>query len=172
MAQNIEIKARIEDRELILSRARELSTDQEQMILQEDIFFSTSSGRLKLRIFSESEGKLIYYERNDTHGPKASFYTISSTTEPRKLCQVLTQALGVRAVVRKSRTLIMHGRTRIHLDEVEDLGNFLELEVVLDDGESLQVGEKEAVDIMGKLGIEKNSLIDVAYVDLLASKNV
>ncbi|MEA3135139.1 MAG: hypothetical protein QOG17_2985, partial [Gammaproteobacteria bacterium] len=69
--------------------------------------------------------------------------------------------------VRKHRKLYLAGRTRIHLDEVERLGHFLELEVVLADDELPEIGVREARVLMEKLGIEAHQLIDEAYVDLL-----
>jgi len=69
--------------------------------------------------------------------------------------------------VRKARTLFLVGRTRIHLDEVEGLGHFMELEVVLREGESTEAGVREAHGLMERLGVKAAQLIDRAYVDLL-----
>jgi predicted adenylyl cyclase CyaB len=68
--------------------------------------------------------------------------------------------------VRKHRTLYLAGRTRVHVDRVEGLGDFLELEVVLDDGESVDAGTREAENLMATLGIEASDLVQGAYVDL------
>ena len=62
---------------------------------------------------------------------------------------------------------IMAGRTRIHLDRVEDLGHFLELEVVMTDGEPAEAGVAIAHALLAKLGIAPDQLIERAYVDLL-----
>jgi len=77
-------------------------------------------------------------------------------------------AYGQAGRVRKHRTLFLAGRTRIHLDKVEGLGDFLELEVVLEEGESAEKGVQEAHGLMAKLGIEPSQLIEDAYVDLLS----
>ena len=69
--------------------------------------------------------------------------------------------------MRKQRRLFLAGRTRIHLDRVESLGDFVELEVVLADGETAQAGEQEAIRLMAQLGIDSSQLIEHAYVDLL-----
>ncbi|MBK7190771.1 MAG: class IV adenylate cyclase [bacterium] len=102
------------------------------------------SGRLKLRAFAEGHGELIYYRRADAVGPKESFYTIAPVEDPDALRRALTLALGAVGRVRKRRTLYLVGRTRVHLDRVEGLGEFLELEVVLLDDETAEVGEAEA----------------------------
>jgi predicted adenylyl cyclase CyaB len=70
-------------------------------------------------------------------------------------------------VVRKRRTVRMVGRTRVHLDEVEGLGRFIELEVMLQPGEPLERGVAEARDLMTTLGIEESQLVSQAYIDLL-----
>tara|TARA_A100000171_G_C2105218_1_gene131935 strand:+ start:528 stop:845 length:318 start_codon:yes stop_codon:yes gene_type:complete len=84
------------------------------------------------------------------------------------LREALTQAYGQSGRVQKRRRLFLAGRTRIHLDEVEGLGHFLELEVVLKCGEPSDVGVEEAHGLMAKLGVEHSQLVEEAYVDLLA----
>ena len=81
---------------------------------------------------------------------------------------VLTVAYGMTGRVVKQRTLYLAGRTRIHLDRVEGLGDFVELEVVLEDGESAAAGMREAEDLMARLGIDPSALVEGAYVDLLS----
>ena len=76
-------------------------------------------------------------------------------------------ALGVRGVVRKKRYLYLAGQTRIHLDDVEGLGQFMELEVVLRDGQSDADGQSIAEDLMAKLGVRTEDLLEGAYMDLL-----
>ena len=137
------------------------------MIQQEDTFFATQRGRLKLREFAADNGELIYYERPDAPGPKESRYCISQTRDPRGLCEALTAALGTECVVRKTRHLFLAGQTRIHLDEVDGLGHFVEIEVVLQRGQKAEDGVKVAQDLMIRLGIREEDLIEKAYVDLL-----
>jgi adenylate cyclase class IV len=136
-------------------------------IEQDDTFFVCRNGRLKLRTFAPHRGELIFYRRADQSGPKESFYLRSVTSDPNIMREALGLAYGEAGRVRKQRTLYMIGRTRVHLDRVEELGDFLELEVVLDDNESLDVGTREAQDLMTRLGIGHSQLIDHAYVDLL-----
>ncbi|ABQ25724.1 class IV adenylate cyclase [Geotalea uraniireducens] len=167
MARNIEIKARIENVEAIIPKAAALADKGPIEILQDDTFFTCPNGRLKLRAFSSTEGELIFYRRPDQAGPKESFYLISPTSAPDVLRESLSLAYGQVGRVRKHRTLFLAGRTRIHLDRVEDLGHFLELEVVLSDGEAMETGKEIAQDLIGKLGIASIQLIEGAYVDLL-----
>ncbi len=168
MARNIEIKARIESIESLLPLAAKIANEGPIEIVQDDTFFACPNGRLKLRSFSEHDGQLIFYQRPDSAGPKESFYVISPTSSPDTLRRVLSLAYGESGRVRKHRTLFMAGRTRIHLDKVEELGYFLELEVVLAEGETNEAGISVAHELLEKLSVSMHQLVEEAYIDLLA----
>ncbi|OPJ79366.1 hypothetical protein AV530_014179 [Patagioenas fasciata monilis] len=125
---------------------------------------------VELRRTPDGRGELIFYERPDTTGPKLSRFTITPTDDPDGLEAVLGQALGVLGVVRKERLLFLVGQTRVHLDSVEGLGDFLELEVVLSEEQSVEDGERVAHELMKELGVEEEDLISGAYLDLLLAK--
>jgi predicted adenylyl cyclase CyaB len=169
MPQNVEIKARIASREEIAAKVALMANGPVVELFQDDTFFTCDSGRLKLRRFSDNEGELIFYQRSDQKGPKTSFYLRSQTTDPKGLHDVLVRAYGETARVRKSRLFYLIGRTRVHLDRVEVLGDFLELEVVLEENEPPQNGVIEAHRLMENLGIEPSQLLEGAYADLLKS---
>ncbi|HMN78902.1 MAG TPA: class IV adenylate cyclase [Burkholderiaceae bacterium] len=170
MPRNIEIKASIASIDALTPLAAAIADQGPFEIRQDDTFFACPAGRLKLRAFSAGDGELIFYRRPDQQGPKESFYLRSPTSAPDSLREALTLAYGQTGRVRKHRTLFLAGRTRIHLDSVDGLGSFLELEVVLDDEEPAEAGVREAHELMARLGIEPSRLIDGAYVDLLADK--
>jgi len=167
MATNIEIKARVGDFEALKARAESLSDQPLVIIPQEDIFFNTEKGRLKLRVQAPDKGTLIYYERPNQDGPKRSDYHLAETHDPENLKTVLSLALGVRGVVKKTRYLYMAGQTRIHLDEVEGLDYFMELEVVMRDDQDDAEGQSIAEDLMRRLGVQEGALIEGAYMDLI-----
>ena len=169
MASNIEIKARVRDFAEIQRRAEKLSDTPVQVIPQEDTFFQTPQGRLKLRVLAADRGQLIYYTRPDQEGPKRSDYHIYYTSDPQNLKRVLELAYGMRGVVRKTRYLYLVGQTRVHLDEVEGLGQFMELEVVMQAGQSDAQGQEIAEALMASLGVERGDLLDGAYMDLIKS---
>jgi predicted adenylyl cyclase CyaB len=171
MTRNIEIKARIESVEAISIKAAALADQGPIEILQDDTFFTCERGRLKLRAFSANEGQLIFYQLPNRTGPKESFFIISPTSSPDMLREALSLAYGQAGRIRKHRTLYLVGRTRLHLDRVEELGHFLELEVVLSEGEPSARGVEEAHKLMAALGIASTQLIEGAYVDLLAQKH-
>ena len=172
MPRNIEIKAYVDDLASVRAKAKELSKSDGQEIIQRDTFFNSSQGRLKLRYYlAGRDAELIFYNRPDQEGPKLSDYHIVKTNAPDDLSKVLEGAIGIRGEVRKTRWLYMVGQTRVHCDSVENLGDFAELEVCLEDDQTLEDGQKIAEDLMTKLGIDKSKLISGAYMDLLNKKS-
>ena len=169
MPANIEIKARVRNWVEFKSRAEKLSDTPVEVIPQEDTFFNVPRGRLKLRVLAQGRAQLIYYTRPDQEGPKRSDYEVFETQDPEVLKSILGRAYGIRGVVRKTRYLCLVGQTRVHLDDVEGLGQFMELEVVLREGQGDAEGRKIAEDLMASLGVERSDLIEDAYMDLLES---
>lgn len=169
MPSNIEIKARARNFDEIQARAEKLSSQPVEVIPQEDIFFNTPQGRLKLRILAGEKSQLIYYTRPDHQGPKRSDYHIFHTSDPEPLKRALELAYGIRGIVRKTRYLYLVGQTRVHLDDVEGLGSFMELEVVMQEGQSEAEGQAIAEDLMEHLGVARSDLLEGAYMDLLES---
>jgi predicted adenylyl cyclase CyaB len=167
MATNIEIKARARDFDELRRRAASLSDTPCEIIPQEDTFFHTPAGRLKLRVLDPDRAQLVYYTRPDQSGPKRSDYHLYHTSDPENLKTALTLALGVRGVVNKTRYLYLVGQTRVHLDDVEGLGKFMELEVVMRPDQSDDEGQRIAEDLMQKLGILPTDLLDGAYMDMI-----
>jgi predicted adenylyl cyclase CyaB len=168
MARNVEIKARVADPGRLRRAAEALATAAPVEIAQDDTFFRCASGRLKLRAFADGTGELIFYRRADARGPKTSHYEIVPVPCADALRAILSGAYGTVGRVRKRRVLVICGRTRIHLDDVAGLGHFVELEVVLADGEAEEAGIGEARALMEQLGVRDADLVEFAYVDLLA----
>ncbi len=169
MARNIEIKARVSDLSSARARLATLAAPA-QLIAQTDTFFIVPHGRLKVREFTDGSGELIAYERPDQPGPKASVYTRVECANADGLVCALSAALPMRGRIVKRRELFIVGRTRVHLDDVDGLGTFVELEVVLRDDESVQSGEAEARELLRALGISTDALVSAAYIDLLEAQ--
>lgn len=167
MARNVEVKARVGDLSAVRRIAASLARKPGMALEQTDTFFVVPRGRLKMREFGDGSGELISYERPDDTGPKTSRYRKVSCPDPAGLVDLLAMVLPVRGQVRKRREVLLVGRTRVHLDEVERLGTFVELEVVLEDGESVEAGEREAKALMAELSIPPSALVSGAYIDLL-----
>jgi predicted adenylyl cyclase CyaB len=167
MPRNVEIKARIAGVEALTPLAARLADTGPMVLEQDDTFFTCPNGRLKLRDQFAAGAELIFYQRADESGPKESFYVRTPVPDPDAMRTLLQRAYGQTGRVRKRRVLYLAGRTRIHLDAVAGLGEFLELEVVLRDGESAAEAVVEARTIMAALGIEPQQLLEGAYVDHL-----
>jgi predicted adenylyl cyclase CyaB len=167
MPRNVEIKARLRDLGATRRLVEAIADGPGQLVEQSDTFFRIEGARLKLRERSGDDAELIHYRRADAKGPKASEYATVLVRDAAALRELLAAALGVTGRVVKRRLVYRVGRTRIHLDEVQDLGSFLELEVELADGEAADLGVREAKRLMGALQIEEDALIAQAYVDLL-----
>ncbi len=167
MARNVEIKARAADLGGVRRKALAMASAPAERLTQVDTFFVVSKGRLKVREFGDGSGELIAYDRPDQPGPKSSSYAVTPAPDARGLVDALSRSLEVRGRVEKHREVVIVGRTRVHLDVVDGLGAFVELEVVLRDGEPAADGEREARALMKALGIPATSLVPEAYIDLL-----
>jgi len=170
MPANIEIKARLIDPVAARATAIRLCNFGPEIIHQEDVFFHTEGTRLKLRMFTPDCGELIRYERANTADARLSTYSIAPTSDPLTLLEILSKILGVAGVVKKHRTLYLVGQTRIHIDQVQDLGDFLELEVVLQPGQNASEGKGIAEVLLDEFRITPDQLIGEAYIDLLSRR--
>lgn len=167
MPRNIEIKARLRDPAEQRRLARGLADGPPTILRQRDRFFAAPGGRLKLREVEGEGATLVAYRRPDSADVRRSDYRLAAVQEPDALAALLDFALGGGPELRKERELLLRGRTRIHLDRVEGLGDFLELEVVLGPEEDERDGRAEARALMTALGVAPEDLIGGAYVDLL-----
>ena len=173
MPRNIEIKARIDSVDALLPRAQAVAGGAPETIQQDDTFFCVPHGRLKLREFADGSAELIHYHRPDSGEAKASDYVRVAVPDAQSLREALAHGCGVLGRVRKVRLLLIATgggySTRIHLDCVEGLGHFMELEVVLQDGQSDAEAEVHADHLMHELGLTHAPRIAGAYLDLLAT---
>jgi adenylate cyclase class IV len=129
-------------------------------------YFAVANGRLKLR---ETEGEpavLIWYSRPNQVESRTSRYHLVPAPDPLLLKDALSAAQGIRTVVAKRRELYLYHNVRIHLDEVESLGSFLEFEAVLEPGESEEEGHRLLAELRQHFRIEDEALIADSYVDL------
>ena len=155
--RNLEIKARDADPRRSLELALELGAEDRGEIAQRDTYFGNAHGRLKLREQDPGDAELIQYRRADEAGPRVSDYRVVPVGEAEALREALDAALGTLVVVEKRRRLLILEGVRIHLDEVEGLGSFLELEAP---GEGERLSELQAK-------LEVGDLVAGSYSDLL-----
>ncbi len=167
MPRNVEIKARLADPAATARLAAAAADGPPETLEQTDTFFRVSAGRLKLRELGNGRAELIFYARADTPDPAESRFTRAAVADPAAVCALLAAALGTAGTVRKRRVLYHVGRTRVHLDDVQGLGAFLELEVQMAEGEPADAGAREADALLARLGVPREALVAEAYVDLL-----
>lgn len=171
MERNVEIKAKVNNYTECLKEIYKMDIKESKEVQQRDTFYRIKSNkRLKLRTQTDNSTNeevcyLIHYDRPNMQGPKLSYFTRSYVD--KNIGKILAEELGVIGEVVKLRKYFIVGQTRIHLDAVYGLGNFLELEVMLRPDQTPEEGEKIAKDLMKQLGIDEKNLIEGAYMDLL-----
>lgn len=166
MPYNIEFKAILRNPSAAHATAKRLSAASPQILHQTDVFFSCNDGRLKLRLLGDGMGELIHYQRADRAEARRSDYRIATTPNAHVLLEILRCSLTETGTVKKIRALYLVGQTRVHIDQVEGLGDFLEIEVVMKPGQSDAAAQHIAHDLMNEFGITQNELLSSAYIDL------
>jgi predicted adenylyl cyclase CyaB len=161
--RNIELKARDPDPERSLARCRELGAVDHGTLWQRDTYFPVRSGRLKLREERPGAAALIHYDRTDQPGQRESRYRLVRVLDVDEARLALTDALGVSVTIVKQRRLFVWNNVRIHLDDVERLGRFIELEAVAPASSDLD-NERELVALLrDRLSIVDESLVPTGY---------
>ncbi|MEJ2544493.1 MAG: class IV adenylate cyclase [Calditrichaceae bacterium] len=165
---NIEIKARYDDLDLFKSKLVQLPVSFEGEDYQTDTFYIVPQGRLKLRESNLYGSILIPYIRSDEKGTKQSDYDLLPVSDPQKTKNLLSNILGVRGEVKKRRLIYIFENVRIHLDEVESLGNFIEFEAVIDDMKQIESNNQKVQWLLEYFNIDADHLLRVAYIDLIS----
>lgn len=164
--RNIEIKARLRDRGRVEVELARLGARDAGRESQHDIFFRSARGRLKLRLSSRDGASLIAYARGDAPVLRASDYELVRVEDGVEMQLVLDTALERCGEVRKERHLYWVDNVRVHLDRVEGLGDFLELEAVVDAAHPEAACRGHAAALLERFGVAPGDRVAVAYVDL------
>ena len=167
---NIEIKAKSNNKDEIREILKSRTADFKGVDHQIDIYFKIDNGRLKLRE-GKIENHLIHYQREDKEGPKQSDVTLFRYDPESSLKEILTKALGILVVVDKKREIYFIDNVKFHIDNVEDLGTFVEIEAIDNDG---TIGKDKLLEqcqfFLDLFKISQEELISVSYSDLLLQK--
>lgn len=165
---NIEIKAHCSQPEQAEKYLLQVGARFAGLDTQEDVYFQVPEGRLKLRR-GPIENNLIFYRRNNQEGPKTSEFILYPVQDSSSLQSILSQALGVKVIVKKNRKIFFLDHTKFHIDEVPGLGHFIEIEVSNlhhPDLEETQM-QQDCREFMHALGIKEEDLVAVSYSDML-----
>ncbi|MDX9970328.1 MAG: class IV adenylate cyclase [Candidatus Gracilibacteria bacterium] len=167
---NIEIKAKSNNQDEIREVLKTKNADFKGIDHQIDTYFNVNNGRLKLRE-GKIENHLIHYQRENKEGPKQSDVTLFKSDPKSSLKEILTKALGILVVVDKKREIYFIENVKFHIDVVEDLGTFVEIEAIDNDG---TIGKdkllKQCQFFLDLFKISQEDLVSVSYSDLLLSK--
>lgn len=165
---NVEIKARTDNPEKIRAILEEKKADHKGTDHQVDTYFIVPEGRLKLRE-GNIENNLIFYRRADVKNPKSSSIDLMPVDNPEKLKAVLTRALEVKVVVNKKREIYFIDNVKFHIDEVDQLGSFIEIEAI---DRTSEIGEEKLREqcryYLDLFAIDERDLVAESYSDLLS----
>lgn len=168
--KNFELKAVCVDSRGALKAVKMLKASYKGILIQRDVYFGISPGRLKLRSINNSVHQLIYYKRSNRSSAKFSNYYISEITHPKRVEKILGGIYGIKVIVSKSRKLYLWQNARIHLDNVHSLGKFIEFEIVCNTIEQ----EKESAEKMKYLkkifNIKNSVILRSSYSDMMMNK--
>jgi adenylate cyclase, class 2 len=164
--QNLEAKFRLYDLERARKQAEAIKYQFQATLVQRDTFFRVKEGKLKLRE-EESGAWMIFYGRQDSQDLKLSSYEIVPIAEPEKTREMMTQALGTIATVRKTRILMMRDNVRLHLDRVYGLGEFGEIEAVLGEHGDPERSRPAVDELLSALDVNRKNLIAASYFEML-----
>lgn len=165
----MEIKAIFPELDLARKRLSKVGGKYIGTFRQVDVYFKVKKGRLKIRNVDNSDvSQLVYYTRADVKGPKKSEIILVKLDkkEGEKLKEILAEILGVRTIIKKTRGIYEYRGARVHLDDVEGLGRFIEIEFPISPGRKEEECRKIVEEIMEELEISKQALLEVSYSDL------
>lgn len=165
MPVNIEIKARCSDPERIAGILGEFNAEYRGEDHQVDTYFRVPEGKLKLRE-GNIEHSLIYYKRDALPGPKRSDVLLYKPGDEPGLREILRQVLGIKVVVDKVRRIYFIDNVKFHIDTVEKLGSFVEIEAIGEEGNEAEL-EQQCRKYLEILGIMDEDLLPGSYSELI-----
>jgi len=167
---NVEIKARTNNAEKAEKILLDLGAKYAGLDHQKDIYYQVAKGRLKLRI-GNIENSLIFYRRENQKGAKTSYFEIARLAHNSGIENVLNTALGVKIIVEKKRKIFYIDNVKFHIDQLDNLGDFIEIEAMDMNGQFTKSELQEScLSYMKKLKIANKDLVANSYADLILSQ--
>ena len=164
---NIEIKARCSDPERVRKVLQARDAVFKGVDHQVDTYFRCAKGRLKFRE-GNIEYSLIHYDRQDEAGPKDSLVTLYHPERNSALKEILSNSLDILVIVRKRREIYFIDNVKFHIDIVDTLGSFVEIEAIDVTGaigkDALKI---QCDEFMRLFGIQPEDLLTSSYSDML-----
>ena len=169
LRHNLERKCRCDSLTSVRAVLLALPARREGGQTQVDTYYHARQGRLKLRLIDGVTAELIWYDRPDMGAIRASAYHRTAVADPAGLHAALSAALGVREVVRKTREVWHWHNVRIHLDEVERLGSFIEFEAVIDESNDEAISFVRLEALGNALALSAAGDVAFGYAELLGA---
>lgn len=166
---NVEFKAELRDPAVAAAICRDLGAEHHGTLEQTDTYYRVPAGRLKRRECVGAPTEYIFYDRPDRVTPKLSHFTIYTEEEARS--RFGTHPMPVHVVVRKRRELYLLGAVRVHLDEVEGLGSFLEFEALVSPQQDVGRCHKRVAELREAFEVVLGESIACGYAEMLARDN-
>lgn len=168
MFLNVEIKAKCANPAVVRQYLTDNGADYRGTDTQTDTYFNVKHGRLKLRQ-GTIENNLIYYERENQQGPKASNFNLVRIDDAEELKTVLTKSIGIKTVVVKQREIYYINNVKFHIDTVPGLGNFVEIEAgnIIDPAKTKEMLQEQCAFYIKAFGISEEDLLTNSYSDML-----
>jgi len=167
MPRNIEIKARIADVDSMRTAALALGAKPVAVEEQTDRYYELEGARrVKLRSVAGGRAEMIHYRRTEASGVRASDYEVTPVRDGDAGACLVPKSVPL-VVVRKRREILLLDNVRFHLDGVQGLGTFLELEAVVDAAHDEARCRAQVDEILEALGIASAQLLRASYSDLL-----
>lgn len=167
---NIEIKARTSQPAFVREYLIKAGADYKGTDIQTDTYFNVPTGRLKLRQ-GNIENNLIYYNRPNQQGPKQSDFMLTPVQDGEGLKSILTKALGIKVALTKTREIYYINNIKFHIDELEGLGSFVEIEAGNKLADlSVEQLQEQCRFYMEEFGIKEDDFLSHSYSDMLLEK--
>jgi adenylate cyclase, class 2 len=167
MPINYEFKAKSTQNDAYEAILKNHQADFKGIDTQIDTYFQVPNGRMKLRE-GNIENYLIHYVRSNDASAKLSEVLLYKSQPESELKAILTKALGVKVVVKKERKIFFIQNVKFHLDEVEGLGTFVEIEAIDTDGtHTIHDLQRQCTHFQALLGIETQNMVAISYSDMM-----
>lgn len=165
---NIEIKAPCNNPDKIRKILQSKNAEFKGIDHQIDTYFIVPEGRLKLRQ-GNIENSLIFYKREERKGIKTSNVELVKldSKQAQSTKNLLSLSNGIFKIVDKKREIYFIDNVKFHLDKIESLGTFVEIEAINFQGQSKETLTEQCAYYLQLFGIDSTDCIDASYSDLV-----
>jgi len=165
--KNFEFKAAVKDPGNLEKKLLELNPIYIGEDHQTDTYFKVPEGRLKLRE-GNIENSLIFYNRDNIAGARSSEIILYKYSGDRSLKDILLKTMEVLVIVDKTRKIYFIGNVKFHFDSVKNLGSFIEVEAIDEEGNTgIEKLKEQCAWYFNFFGLEPSDYVSRSYSDLL-----